>query len=423
MPFLFHYFYNMLKYRVILLFILFAIYSLSQAQLGTLDYFLQQGLSNSPLLKDLTGQIRSNSIDSLLIRANQKPQVNFDGMLYYAPMINGYGYSEAITNGGQISSMMNVSQTIFNRKTLEARYDKFGLQNQALSASSKITENQLKKAITSQYINAYSVSKEIYLNKSLLSTIRDEEDILKQLVEKGIYKQTNYLSFLIELQSQELALNQLEIEYQKEMSALNLICGIKVDTIIELSEPDIVLSVPSRMELPPIFLRFKLDSLMICNEKVLIDRNYKPEVRWFSDAGLLSNDPGVIYKNLGVSLGLSLSLPVYDGNQRNLNFEKLSVSEESRSNYQDYFKMQFNKQLHQLNEELRKTREVIPPLKEQLELAASIIKQSKTLLNTGELSITDYIIAIKNYITIQVNLNQYEIKILRIINEINYWQF
>lgn len=412
----------MIRYQFIAVIFLCCVFHLTNAQIRSLDYFLQQGISNSPLLKDLNNQIRLNSIDSLLIKARQKPQVNFDGLLYYAPIINGYGYSEAITNNANLSSLLGVSQNIFNSKTLDARYANIGIQNQAISNTTRMTENELKKAITAQYLTTFSLFNEINLTKTLLTSLHQEESILKQLAEKGIYKQTEFLSFLVELQSQELGLTNLQIQYQREFSALNVLCGITDKTIYDLSRPEILLTGTVQPEASPFFLRFRYDSLLIQNERLLINRDYKPVVKWFSDAGLLSNDPGVIYKNFGVSVGLSFSLPVYDGHQRDLNFEKLNATEETRRSYQNHFKMQYDQQLEQLNEELKRTREMIPLLRDQLDLAADLIRQSRTLINAGEMSITDYVMAIRNYSTIQNNLNQYDLRILQIINEINFWR-
>jgi hypothetical protein len=130
----------------------------------------------------------------------------------------------------------------------------------------------------------------------------------------------------------------------------------------------------------------------------------------------------VIYKNFGASVGFSLSLPVYDGNQRKLNHEKLSHTESTRQSYQQTFGIQYNEQVRQLNRELEMTRKMIPEIKEELELAGSVIRQNKDLLNSGGVSITDYLLAVRNYIDIQQYLNLYEVKILQIVNEINYWR-
>lgn len=393
----------------------------SFAQVKSLDFFINQGLIHSPVLKDINNQVNSNLVDSMLVKAGQKPQVSYKGLLYYAPVINGIGYSEVITNISNISSVVYVSQRIFNQKTIEAQYSKSGIQNLALRISSKITENELRKVITLQYLLACSVSNDITFNRDLLSSSKDEELILRQLVEKGLYKQVDYLSFMVELKAQELLLNDLQIQYQKEVSALHVLCGLPDTAYEQLALPEIKLNSPVSAANSPFFNRFVADSLKIQNEKLLVDRNYKPSINWFSDAGLLNNLPRDISKNFGFSMGLSLSVPIYDGQQRRLNYEKLKIAENTRTNYAGYFKQQFSQQLQQLYTELKKTQEIIPEVNQQLGFAESVIKQEKYLINAGNISVTDYVTALKNYISIKRNLNQYQVKILQIITEINYW--
>lgn len=393
----------------------------SFAQEKSLDFFINQGLIHSPVLKDINNQVNSNLVDSMLVKAGQKPQVSYNGLLYYAPVIYGIGYSEVITNISNISSVVYVSQRIFNQKTIEAQYSKSGIQNLALRISSKITENELRKVITLQYLLACSVSNDITFNRDLLSSSKDEELILRQLVEKGLYKQVDYLSFMVELKAQELLLNDLQIQYQKEVSALHVLCGLPDTAYEQLALPEIKLNSPVSAANSPFFNRFVADSLKIQNEKLLVDRNYKPSINWFSDAGLLNNLPRDISKNFGFSMGLSLSVPIYDGQQRRLNYEKLKIAENTRTNYAGYFKQQFSQQLQQLYTELKKTQEIIPEVNQQLGFAESVIKQEKYLINAGNISVTDYVTALKNYISIKRNLNQYQVKILQIITEINYW--
>ena len=393
----------------------------SLAQVNKLDYFIIQGLNHSPLLKDIKNQVNSNSVDSLLVKAGQKPQVSYNGLLFYAPVINGIGYSEVLTDISKISSVVYVSQRIFNQKTIEAQYSKLGIQNQALRISSRITENDLRKVITLQYLSACSVSNEITYYRELLSSSKDEELILRQLVEKGLYKQVDYLSFMVEYKAQELLINDLQIQYQKEVSALHILCGLPDTTFELLALPEIKLNSPVSAANSPFFTRFVVDSLRIQNEILLVDRNYKPSISWFSDAGLLNNLPSEISKNFGFSMGLSLYMPIYDGQQRKLNYEKLKIAENTRKNYAGYFQQQFSQQLQQLYTELMKTQDIIPRINQQLDFAESVIKQEKYLINSGNISITDYVTALKNYISVKSNLNQYQVKILQIITEINYW--
>lgn len=393
----------------------------SFAQVNKLDLYISQGLAHSPVLKDINNQLSTTAVDSLLVKAGKKPQASYNGSLYYAPVINGIGYAEPLTNISVLSSTVSVSQRIFNQKTIDAEYSKFGIQNQAMRVSSKIAENDLKKAITLQYLTACSVASDIATNMELLASSKDEALILKQLVEKGQYKQVDYYSFMVELKAQELLLNDLQIQYQKEITALHILCGLP-DTIYEQLElPEIELNQPINPANSPFFKRFIVDSLRIQNEKLLVDRNYKPSVNWFTDAGILNNIPQDIYKNFGFSVGLSLSVPIYDGHQRKLNYKKLKIAEDTRINYAGYFKQQYDQQLQLLYTELKKTQETLPRVTQQLYFAESVINQDKYLLNSGDISITDYVTALKNYVSVKRNLNQYQVKILLIITEINYW--
>jgi outer membrane protein TolC len=399
-----------------------AIFQLSSsAQEYTLDFFINQGLIHSPVLKDLGNQVSSNTLDSLLVKAGQKPQISFNGLLYYAPVINGIGYSEVITNISNITSVAYVSQRIFSQKVVDAQYSKLGIQNQSLRLSSKITENDLKKAITLQYLTACSVSNDLTFNKELLASSKNEEIILKQLVEKGQYKTVDYYSFMVELKSQELLLNDLQIQYGKEISSLYTLCGLTDTICTQLSLPFIKLNSQVNEVNSPFFKRFFVDSLRIQNERLQIDRNYNPTVNWFADAGLVNNVPNDIAKNFGFSAGLSLSVPIYDGRQRKLNYDKLKIAEDTRMNYEASFKKQYSQQVQQLYSELKKTREIIPQVTQQLDFAEMVIKQDENLLNTGNISIIEYVTGLNNYISVKRNLNQYQIRILQIITEINYW--
>jgi hypothetical protein len=100
-----------------------------QSQDCSLAGFLTQGISNSPVLKDLSNQILTNQYDSLIARASLLPQVYFNGALMYAPSINGWGYSEVSTNGKHLTGTFDISQQVLNKKTREANFEKYGIES------------------------------------------------------------------------------------------------------------------------------------------------------------------------------------------------------------------------------------------------------------------------------------------------------
>ena len=388
----------------------------------SLSWYIAQGTANNPLLKDLSNQIRSNQYDSLITRATYLPQVNFNAMMMYAPVVNDWGYSEVITNGQELMGTLNVNQQIFNKKTKEVNYRKLGLVNRSLENSRNLNVNELKKAITAQYLAAYSAIMEAEFQQDILSTLKEEEMVLKLWVQKGTYHQTDYLSVKVEVIQLERNIKNLEFQYKKEFSNLNVICGISDTALFKLSLPAIEEILRGSQGNSLFFRKFVIDSLQIQTEKLLIDRKYKPVVSWFSDGGLINNEPVYLYQNLGISVGMSLSLPVYDGNQRKLNYSKLRIQEETRKNYQDFFRTQYSLQLRQLKDELDNVRILARDNDKQIEVVKMLVAQERAELNSGTLTITDYILALRNLIAAMHEGVQYQIRAQYILNEINFWR-
>ena len=218
------------------------------AQTRPLDYFLTQGLQNSPLLKDYQNQLRSGQIDSMRLRAQQGFQVNAFSANAYAPVINGWGYDEVKTDIYEVSAMLGVSKDILGRSNLQNQYQSFGLQNQSITYEGKLTEKELKKEIVSQYIVAYGDQQQHALNSEVLEILRQEEKIVKQLTETGQYKQTEYLSLLVNLRQQELAVSQSYSQLKTDLANLNYLCGIYDTAFYDVADPGLMIQQPSSMQ-------------------------------------------------------------------------------------------------------------------------------------------------------------------------------
>jgi Outer membrane protein len=408
---------------IVLSLILFVYYQglTAQNSAQTIDYFIKQGLQNSPLLKDYQNQINASTIDSLLVKAGQKPKVDINAQVMYAPVYNHFGYDDASTNGGNYTGVVGVTQPFLNGKDLRNRYEAVDLQKRSFSNTYKISGNDLTKVITNQYLAAYADWSDLTFNQSFLKLMQDQKEILRKLVESGIYKQTDYLSLLIETQTQEIGLKQAASQYEKDIRLLYQVCGMPDTTHIELAQPHIQKKTFVNTVASPLFTQYKIDSLKVINSKTAVDMQYRPKLNWFADAGLLSTDPSTLPQHFGYSVGVNFSIPLYDGKQRRLQYQKLDFTEDTRSNYERFFKKQYNQQVAQLNKDLAATQETLEQLRQQLKTSDELMTMVKALLNSGNISIIDFITAAKNYNTINRTVNQTQIKVLQIINELNYW--
>ena len=92
-------------------------------QTRSLNDFIQFARDNNATLKDLQSQVLSNLIDSQILRATTKTQLNFVSNEMYAPVIKGWGYDEIITNIAQVSGMVQATKSFLSKGNLAAQYD------------------------------------------------------------------------------------------------------------------------------------------------------------------------------------------------------------------------------------------------------------------------------------------------------------
>jgi outer membrane protein TolC len=393
------------------------------AQEHSLDYFISQGLSNSPLLKDYQNQIRTNIQDSMLVKAGQKPKIDATGQILIPPYGKNFGYDEAITNGGNYSAVVGVTQKLFTKNILNNQYENIGLQTKTSANNLKLSEQELKKLISGQYLTAFAQYNEMLFSKEVLALLTEEEQILKQLTENGIYKQSDYLSFLIEKQAQEGSVLQQNILYRQELYNLDFICGISDTALYTLPEAQLVQVNDTIIENSPLYKNFKIDSLIGENSKKEIALRYKPTLEWFADAGINSIDPLLAYKFFGFSFGLNFTMPIYDGKQKDIQIEKIQIAEDSRKNYEDFYRKQYSLKCIQLKQKMSSYDILTTQVEKQVAGIKTLIEMNKLQLNTGELSVTDHILAVKNYIETRHQLILLKLEKMQMINELNYISF
>jgi outer membrane protein TolC len=406
--------------RIFLVFFLSFLTLLAFNQTRNLEFYLDQGIHNSPLLNDYRNQIRSASSDSLLIRAAKNPLVEVKSQLLYAPSYRNFGYDEIVTDQGNYTAVMGVSQPLFNKREINNKYEAVDIQKRTLNNSSQISINELKKVITEQYLTSFASYTDFLFNKNFLELLEKENVIVKQFVNNGIAKQTDYLSLLVETQSEEMLVTQIKSQYRKDLMLLSQLCGLNDSTWYELTDPRIEMKGAPDITKSPAYIQYKIDSIRIENEKKAIDIRYKPKINWFADVGFLTSNPWNFYNHFGYSAGVSLNIPVYDGKQRGIEKQKLGFNENSRQAYQDTYYKQYFQQIQQLNLELSSLNEMSSLVENQLRTSEQLLSTLKEQLESGIIQMTEYINAIKNFKTTSRSINLLKMQKFQVINEMNF---
>jgi outer membrane protein TolC len=409
----------MRRIQIVLLGILF--FQVLNAQQQNLEYFLTRGLQNSPLLKDYQNRLRSAHIDSMRLRAGQGIQVKASSVNSYAPVIQGWGYDQVKTDIAQVSALLGISKEVTGSSNLRNKYQAIRLQNQSTVLESGLSEKELKKGIISQYIFTYGDQQQHLLNAEVLGVFRQEEQIVRKLTEQGVYKQTEYLSLMVNLHQQELITAQSGYRFKNDFEKLNYLCGIFDTACVVISEPDLIVNTHAELRSTIFYKQFETDSLKLANTERQINFDYRPRLSVYADGGYLSSLAYTPWKNFGMSAGLSVTMPIYDGRQKKMQHDQVAISEANRINYVSFFASQYRQQIAMLTRQLTSNDELTRKTHEQMTYAQALVDANRLLLKSGDVSVTDYLLSFSNYLTAKYMLIENIISRLNIINELNYW--
>jgi len=407
--------------RVFILLFCTALYFNSRAQQNNLDYFVNQAIASSPLLKDFQNQILSFSLDSQIIRAALKLQVNGISNNSYAPIIKGYGYDEVITNGQQVSALAQVSKSFLGGKTINTQIANLQLQSQAMANNIKMSEQDVIKTITDQYIVTYGEQLQLDFYNEINGLLRKEDSLLKKLTQDNAFKQNEYLGFVVILQQQLLTTAQLETQYKFDYATLNYLAGIVDTATARLGDPQLNSKTFGDYTKSIFYQQFVLDSLKLANDRMLVDINYRPKINAYGDAGYNSSLNYLPYRNFGASIGLNVTIPIYDGKQRKLQYAKIDLQDRTRMYKRNFFIQQRNQQILQLIQQLNATDRLIDQIDKQIKYTETLITVNEKLLAAGDIRLTDFILTLSNYFNARNLVTQNHITHLKIVNQLNYW--
>ena len=390
-------------------------------QARTLDDYIRLAKQNSATLYNLQNQILSNQIDSQIINAMRRTQLNFVSNNMYAPVIHGWGYDPIITNIAQVSAMVQATKVFISRGYLAAQYRTIALQNRSLLDTILLSTKDLVRTITEQYITAYGDQLTLDNSKELYDLLKTEDSLLKRLTQSNVIKQTDFLAFTVTTAQQELTYLQAQIQYNQDFLTLNFLAGIMDTSIYRIEEPKLQDSLAHDFYSSVFYKRYINDSLRIANERRLIDYSYRPSFNAFTDAGFNSSLQNTPYKNIGYSFGVNIKVPIYDGHQRVLKYRKLDIEENNRLKNKNFFINQYNQQVRQLSIQLNATSQLFEKIQQQVDYTRALIIADQKLLATGDVRVTDLVVAITNYLAAQNSYRQNFVGRLKIINQINYW--
>lgn len=416
------------------LFSLFLLPALLPAQVS-LDYFIRKAAENSPTLKEYENLRSINRVQAALNRAqNSGFQIFLTGDYLFAPYFNNpaglittdpspqaRGYDINLTDGGLYSAKINLERNVLNGGLGGVLDRRIRVQDEQYRQALMLERHSLEKQVTDQYLTALQLQRLARISEETVAALREQAGLAAGLAAAGSSSLQDYLLLKIEYKSQSILLDDARQQARSGLLQLAALCGIADTTVTAV---DSVALKPGPVVNGSRFTdRYAPDSLSVITEQALFETRYRPQLRMFLNTGLDAVELAGIDRRFGMSAGLNLSLPLFDGHQRRLTAEQkrtaLNTLRESRRYLEATIAIQRVNYMKRI-ESLGKN---IAGMSEQIEDYRKLLDLSSRRLRQGGLSMIDYLTLVRNFADLRKNAVSLEIDLQLETNNYNYWNW
>ncbi len=404
------------------------------AQKRDLNYYLAAAYSNNPTLKENLNQqkytLLQNELNTIIYR---KPQVFLTSDYLFAPFFfnkghfisvtsnpenKAFGYDVALSNGGVYAAQLNFATLLFTSRIIKPYNEQAATQKNILQNNSRQLIHDLDKTVSDQYISTYQLQQQVFYLQKIILLVNDRKKIVEALVQKALMQQNDYLLLEIEIRQRQFEIQQQKISLINAFNLLNNACGISDTAIIELVEPQLIQSLPLNQF--NYQQKYKLDSAYIVSQQQVFNIRYRPILTAYGNTGLNSSEAANIPHNFGVSAGLHLSIPIYDGGQQQTMEKQSRLLQENLKQFQNQSEIQIQNNLSSLQRQIKLTQEMIILLNAQLATQETLLSLIKDKVIIGQVSVTDYKNSLQDYALSNQNKLQAQTNLWLLINQYNY---
>jgi outer membrane protein TolC len=150
---------------------------------------------------------------------------------------------------------------------------------------------------------------------------------------------------------------------------------------------------------------------------------YKPQFNLYGNTGLMAIELDGIQRKFGFGVGVTMAVPLYDGNQKKYTRQQTDLNLSVINNYKQNFLIQKSNRQQGILSDLKLIEQKNNQIRAQLTNYEKLLELYKIDLQTGELPLINYLNVVKSYTEAKNSLTISETNKLLIINENNYYNW
>ncbi|RLD36512.1 MAG: hypothetical protein DRI74_08945 [Bacteroidetes bacterium] len=423
----------------LLTFSLLLLAEIAHSQNRDLNFYIEQAKVNSPLINKSVNDSKLLELDLTQIKnLLYKPQLSFEANMLLAPIFsrdnnsnqfqlitegaNDYlGYDLSYSDGGQYQALVTAKLPLFKKSVYGAYKQKAEILRKQNENDIVLTEHELEQLVRHQYLLCLTSKKQNDISRYLVEELNEQLQIMQDLVENAIYKQTDLMLMQIEIKNNEIESQSYQNEYQNNLFNLNLLCGIEDSTNVNIE--DVNFQLERNIQTESRFLeKYQLDSLTIQSAQLLFEQKYKPQFNVFANAGM-----NAIYmpsfKHFGIATGINLSWIIFDGNQKKIQFEKSLIQVQTLEFEKKNFIIQNRINKSRYLAQLKLIDKSIEINTQQLNEYQDIMNRYIAELRQAQISVMDFKNLVRDIAKKKQDFLLLEMQRQALINLYNYWNF
>ena len=403
--------------KIILIFFLALPMIMAAQQTLSLEECYALANTNYPLAKQNALLQQKSNLDTKVLNKGKMPKIDLNAQATYQSAVTQLPIrlpNLAINppNKDQYKATLDINQLLYNGGLIDANTKIKEAQTKIQQQQVEVNLYQLKTRINQLYFSTLLLQE-----RSNLLVAKDEQlDLKIKEVKAGVKFGAILPASEKVLEAEKLKIKQqlTEIRFDKKraLGNLSLLTYSTIDEKVTLVKPTTNPIYNTDNNRPELQL-FDLQNEQINFSKNLISKNNLPKINAFGQAGY--GNPGLNMLDNSFQpfyvVGVKANWNVFDWNKSKTEQEALTVSEAIVSTEKETFELNTNLQLQEMENEIKKTEEVITTDSEIIALREYVVKSSDAQLKNGVITASEYLVELTNLFEAKTNEKLHQIQL------------
>lgn len=411
------------------------------AQMATrhsLSYYLQMAEKNNPAVLDFNNQTTIlNGEKQYLKGVYTHAQTLLTGNFLFVPILskdNGktsfewnaqsandyYGYDLGVSNGS-LQGGVTWTKPLLGNSAYKVAEAQVNTQKDILSNNVRLNKHDVERNVVDQFILCMLDKKQIEYADSITKVLDTQCQFITRLANAGQAKMSDLQLITIEMKTNEETKASCRQSYHQHLMELNVLCCITDSSNVEVEQTTIGMEAKNGQSL---FLKkYDLDSLNTIASQKAYEIKYKPQLNLFTNFGMQTTHYDKMYKNLGMSAGLSFSILLSDGKLNKIKRHQTLAALSSITIYKNNLIKQNEIRLSQCMSAIKAFDDRLHLLEMQQKEYSRLLNINEKEIRSGQVSVFEYITTLKNMISAQQQKMTVEANRQLAVNAYNYYNW